>query len=223
MKKIIKNTLPALILAFTAPTLMAAEKRPLSYNYIEFGANYSKDVKKSKTDESAGGQLNLSFELGPSTFIIVGVEGEQSKKNTTKTLTEKTDEFGRAFVGHLGFGGYAPLLENLDLVGEVTYLRSEMHDITETKLVAGGKNNAKHKETDNGWGAGLGVRSVLANWFELNAFVRHADVFDEKNTIYSVGARAHMSLFSIGLDLSEYHVRSKRAAHHADLTFRFRF
>lgn len=224
MKKIITKALPAFLLAFTAPTLMAADKKPLSYNYIEFGANYTKDAHKSKTDESAGAHLNLSFDIGPNGFLLLGLEGEQTKKDKTKTATTKTERFGRAFTGHFGFGGYAPMLDNLDLVGEILYLRSEGHGIYKQKNTVNSISiNDKAKTKDNGWSAGLGVRSVFANWFELNGFVRHADIFNEKNTIYTVGTKAHMSLFSLGLDVSEYHTRSKRSATHVDLTARFSF
>lgn len=251
MRKIITKTLPALLLAFSAPALMAADNKPLSYNYIEFGANYSKDLKKTSKDikeladefdisvkntmdKSSGGLLNLSFEVGSNAFILIGAEGDQSKKMkldySDADGEAKGKVFNRNFVGHFGFGGYASLLDNLDLVGEMVYLRSEYHvkmdsfDVKPTDpSIDDFKFSKTFKNRDHGWGAGIGVRSVLANWFELNAFVRHADVFNEKNTIYTVGTRAHMSLFSIGLDFSEYHTRSKRSHHHVDLTARFRF
>lgn len=222
MKNLITKVLPALFLAVVASTSFAAEKKTLSYNYAEVGVNVSKDIHKHRTDKSGGSQFNLSFEVGPSAFILLGVEGEQSKKVKIKGNTGQTEaeRFNRNFVGHFGFGGYAPLLKNLDLVGEIVYLRSEFQDNFKDKVI---NKTTKTKLKDNGWGAGLGVRSLFADWFELNGFVRHADILNEKNTIVTVGARAHMSLFSIGLDISEHLLRSNREKHHVDLTARFRF
>lgn len=218
MKNLITKVLPALFLAVVASTSFAAEKKTLSYNYAEVGVNISKDIHKHRTDKAGGSQFNLSFEVGPSAFILLGIEGEQSKK--VKNKTAQTEYFNRNFVGHFGFGGYAPLLKNLDLVGEIVYLRSEFQENFKDKAIS---KTTKTKLKDNGWGAGLGVRSLFADWFELNGFVRHADILNEKNTIVTVGARAHMSLFSIGLDFSEHLLRSNREKHHVDLTARFRF
>lgn len=252
MRKLIAKALPTFLLALTtAPALMAANNSPLSYSYVEFGANYTKDLKKTSKDikeladefdvsvkntmdKSSGGLLNLSFEVGSNAFILIGAEGAESKKmklNYSGAYGEaKGKVFNRNFVGHFGFGGYAPMLDNLDLVGEMVYLRSEHHvkvASVDVKPADPSVDNFKFSKTfktkDNGWSAGLGVRSVFANWFELNGFVRHADIFNEKNTIYTVGTKAHMSLFSLGLDVSEYHTRSKRSATHVDLTARFSF
>lgn len=137
-----------LIVAFAAPTV-AGE---LSYTYIQGG------YQRVELDDISGIEVDGDgYAIGGSIEV-----GENFHLFADYAATDF--DFGVDFDQYsLGVGYHASITNNLDAVFEVSYVRAEAEVIG-------------FSVDDDGYGASIGVRSMLGERFELGGSVNYVDL-----------------------------------------------
>lgn len=186
-------------IALTCTPLFAfaeGSEKSISYSYIDLGFQQAK-VTDGEDIKADGPRIVGSFEVASNVFVKVGyrsLETENLYLIDSGTLYRGTLELSNLAVG---IGGYYPIKENIHFVGELNVSRGEVK----------GKGGFSwiEKESDTGWNVGLGIRAMATNWLELSTGLVHGEIYDESETGFVLGARAHFSkVFSLGLDFVKY-------------------
>lgn len=216
------------LLSFAAP---AAD---FSYSYIEAGYAKSKqdighDAWRAPTirtgDIDADGYyLKGSVELGQTPFYLFGGYKKASDDNVSVRVTDplalvvptKLDVDAKQF--DLGFGYHHGLSDRVDLVTELSYLRTDL-DVDAVSLVAPFTRVRGRSVDGDDYRVGVGIRGQLAQNFEgwIKAHYTDGDYYDSQfggtlgvlvkfNPTWGVSAEAEVGddnqLYTIGVRAS---------------------
>lgn len=208
-----RKTLAIMLLGLVVlPQAHAASENELSYKFFEIGYQQAKATDDS--DLKADGMFATgSFALGSNFFMTLGYGASETEDFSVLDPWSMTIYNGSVEMNSMsiGFGGHKPISDNTDFVAQLAFIRGE-YDYK-------GEFSNIDSESDNGWGAGIGIRSLFSSWFELSAGIQHSDIFDDSDTAFTLGLRAHASkLFSVGLSYTKYSDEDQ-----IDLTARFSF
>lgn len=170
--------------------------KSISYSYIDLGFQQAK-VTDGEDIKADGPRIVGSLEVGSNVFLKVGYRSLETEKLyliDSGFIYSGTLELSNLTVG---IGGYYPIKENIHFVGELNVSRGE--------IKGKGGFGFIEKESDTGWNVGLGIRAMATNWLELSAGLVHGEIYDESETGFVLGARAHFNkAFSLGLDFVKY-------------------
>lgn len=146
------------------------------YSYVELGY-VNTDLDDFNADGD-GFQLRGSLEVGSNVHVFT----KYTDLDFDFNIDTNTFEVG---------GGYAwPVRSNVDVIGAVSYLKTEVD-------VPRGRDF-----DDDGFGVGVGLRGRARDQLELTAGLQHVD-FDEAgdDTIFTVGGRYFFTpAFAAGID-----------------------
>ncbi|MGH8378216.1 MAG: outer membrane beta-barrel protein [Gammaproteobacteria bacterium] len=175
-----KTFIVAAALLIAAP--LASNAAAPNYNYLDL--SYS----KTTTDGFAGGkgyQLDGSYGF-TDIWYVAGSYGHNSFNGGFLT--------GGFFTSDqtLTIGLHLPLTDSLDFVGRVGYAEDHWKQGPSTNLFPGFV--VATSDTQDGYNVGFGIRAMLLDQLELNAFIDHDNVgllshdHNGSETVVSVGA-----------------------------------
>jgi len=198
MNKILKI---AAALAIAAPITANADGP--SYNYLYLG--YS----KSSVEGYSGGKgytFGGSYEFYPNWFFAADY-GHNSYNGGFQTGGFFTQDYTLAIGGHL------PITDSVDFVGRVAYANDHWKQGPSTNLFPG--FTVATSDTKAAYDLGFGIRAMVLDQLELNAFVDHNNVgllsHDHNNseTTGSVGAVYNFNdQFALGLSYARSNQQS---------------
>jgi outer membrane receptor protein involved in Fe transport len=174
-------------LFITASTLaiiipLATQAAAPDYNYLDLG--YS----KSSAEGLSGGK---GYEFGGSynfygNWYVAADYSHNSFDGGFQTGGFFTQDYT------LTVGGHLPITDSMDFVGRVSYANDHWKQGPSTNLFPG--FTVATSETKSGYDLGFGIRAMVLDQLELNAFVDHNDAgllshdHDNSETTASVGA-----------------------------------
>lgn len=122
------------------------------------------------------GYLSFNLDDGPTVdgFGAAASYGITPHIHVLATLAEVSKSPVTATSGGLAIGWNYPIAKGTDFVARAGW------EYGRAKLSGFGS------DTDNGWSAELGVRSMLSEQFELAGFARHVDIFDGDEQVFTL-------------------------------------
>ncbi|WP_417658827.1 porin family protein [Pseudidiomarina sp.] len=182
MKTLFKVSTIAAVMATAMGTTAAHAQQAPSFDKL--GVSYISYDLDGETLNGAGAHLNMS--INPDWFF-------------SAEYIYASDDYNA--------GGFAVDVESASLYGNVGYKFYNMGNTV--GYVAGGLvyNDAEVKssgfgnysEDDTGWNAQIGLRSRLTNDIEVDANVRHVDIYDDSDQEWTVSGRYFITQeFSLG-------------------------
>lgn len=160
-----RNNIVRSLAAVLAVAPMAVSAASPSYNYVDVGY-VSADLDNGPSLDGYG--LEGSFAINENFHVVAGY-AEVSKSPFTLTT------------GSVSLGYNYAMTSTTDLVARAGWVNGRV------------KVSGFGSESDNGWGAQAGVRSMLSEQFELNGFVNYVDIFDDSDTSLEVGGVYHFT------------------------------
>ncbi len=149
--------------AFIAAVLLSAlnaQAADLSYTYLDVGLGVIEVEDEGETYDGDGVALGGSIAAGEVFYFTAGLANADIENVEQRTTS-------------LGVGVHAPLSTNTDVYVDVSYVRADIEE-------------GNWSIDDNGVGYTLGIRSKLAEKFELGGGVSRLDVFDSAENSYFV-------------------------------------
>lgn len=157
---------------------VSAHASDLSYGYVELGFEKVEFEDDWDTYDGDAINLGLSFALNDTVYAVA------------KVAKAEVEDVEQRVLG-LGLGAHAPISETTDIYAEAGFANVDLVD-------------DNWSEDDNGTVLTLGVRSKLADKFELGGGVTRLDVFDNAdNTLFVNGFYYPTEKVAIGAELSK--------------------
>ena len=190
MKKAVFSKLSVVALAAGIAAPVLAED--MSYTYVQLSYADTEIVDRNLDIDGDGLGISGSFELGEVAFLKAGY---------------RTQDFGSRIdldQWNIGVGAHFPIVENLDLVGSISYVDAQV----DTRF---------GDVDDSGLGLGVGVRARLAEQFELEGGINYVDLDDSGDeTSFVFGGRYYLSQelafgagFEVGSDVTTWLVSAR--------------
>lgn len=182
-----KKLLICLLLISGSYAVNAAEGP--NWNFIE--GSYSKlDIDELSEMDPDGFGILGSFLISDDIFIFAGYT--TTDDDFTMEGIKFDMEYDETLFG-LGYVFYA--VDTTDFYGVVSYIKPE---------VCAGAAGESICFDDDGYGLGIGVRSMLDDRVELSARIDHIDIDGETDTSFTLGAGYFFTKnFSVGLNYSK--------------------
>lgn len=159
----------------------------LNYNFIELGyVEFDLDDDIVDVDGDGFG-IGGSFEIGETMFVTVGYSSADFDFDI---------DFDQLSVG---LGLHAPISNNVDFIGEISYVSAEASAFG-------------FSEDDDGFGASVGIRGMVSQAVELEGSIDYIDLDDAgDDTSFGIGVWYYFNeYFALGLqgdfgdDISSY-------------------
>lgn len=150
----------------------------LNYNYVQFGyARTSLDFDTESLDGN-GWDLSGSAAINENFHVVAGYNKTGFDFDIDQTV------YG------IGLGYSKAIADNTDFVATASYLKAKID------LPAGFMS-----ESDDGYGASVGIRSMVSDKVELAGAVDYAKIADSSDTGFSAEALYHVSdAIAVGLE-----------------------
>lgn len=168
---------------FAAPAMANKIQTP---SFDKIGVSY---VNMDIADESADG-FGVNFEKTFTPKVFVSVEHLDVSDTFVTDTGDTTASFDiSAELTHANIGYKFYEMGATSAYFSAGYSRAEADS-----AVALGDNSFydSYSASDSGWNAQLGVRSLLASNFEVDASVRHLDIDSENDQIFNATARYYL-------------------------------
>lgn len=179
----------------------AAQATDLNYNYLDIGYTVT-DIDDISVDVKSYG-IAGSFLVSNEIFVYGGY------------MDGQTDRF---FGGRIDISGYTlGLGYRLGISPQTDFNFGAAFE--RARLKGTGAHAGLGSESDNGYSLSVGVRHLFAPQFEFGAAVTYVDVFDDDDTVLSVGGLWHINeVVAVGL---AYGVGSDASSYTGSVRFKF--
>ncbi|MHB8425242.1 MAG: outer membrane beta-barrel protein [Gammaproteobacteria bacterium] len=208
-------------IVFVVATLMlaipaAANAAAPGYNYLDLSysrTSLNHDVSAGINGMSGGNGYQLAGSYDITSSIFLGASYGHNNFNggfTTAGLPPAGSPAGGFFVKYymLTVGGHLPITGSVDFVGRVSYADDSWQQGPSNGIFPG--LSVSSSETKTGYDVGVGLRAMMNDRLELNAFVDRDDVGllgQNQNSVETIGSVGALYNFSrrYGLGVSYAH------------------